>query len=48
MVKRVIKVVLFFPLGLISVFIEMPIEVVKWVITGKWSYDTIIEKFMEW
>lgn len=35
MLKRFIVVVLFIPWAVIIVFIQAPIEIIRWVITGK-------------
>lgn len=46
MIKRLIKVLLFIPVALVLMTIQIPYEVVRWIITGKEFNDPWILKLI--
>lgn len=47
MIKRLFKVLLF-PFVFLTIFIQLPYDLIKWVITGEGFEESIISKFIEW
>lgn len=48
MIKRIIKTILFIPVCFVSFLIQLPYELVRWIITGEELGDAWLVKLVEW
>jgi hypothetical protein len=48
MLRRLIVIILFIPVGLMSALIQLPAECIKWIITGEEIDDPWISSLTEW